>query len=182
MVERQQMLASNATLTVFKSQTDAESAVRQLAQDGYDLSQVSMVGCDADSEGHVSGHLNEDGGAIPSERAGTSWGGIRGMLVGSGFFLVPGIGSLVVAGPLLTRIVQSMGPVVGPDKLGAMADGLQQLGIPKDSFLRCAAALKSGKVVIIAEGSAMAMIHAREVFRRTLVEVIEHHVRWSQEQ
>jgi hypothetical protein len=104
------------------------------------------------------------------------------MLVGSGFFLIPGIGSLVVAGPLLTRIVQSMGAVVGPDKLGAMAEGLQQLGIPEASIVRCTAALKSGKVVIIAEGSALAMIHAREVFRRTPVEMLEQHVRWSQPQ
>ncbi len=158
------MSANNATLTVFKSQPDAEAAVRQLARDGYDLSKVSMVGCDAKQE-------------QASTKIGASWGGIKEMLVGSGFFLVPGIGPLVVAGPLLTWIVQLMGPEVGPDKLGAMAGGLQQLGIPTDSITRCEAALKSGKVVIIAEGSAMAMIHAREVFRRTPVEVIEQHLR-----
>jgi uncharacterized membrane protein len=175
-------VGSNATLTVFRSQADAEAAIRKLARDGYDLGQVSMLGRDADSDSRVSGYLNQDGRGSSSAKGGVSWGGIRGMLVGSGFFLVPGIGSLVVAGPLLTRIVQSMGPMVGPDKLGAMADGLQQLGIPKDSIQRCSDALQSGKVVIIAEGSAMAMIHAREVFRRTPVEVIEQHVRWSQEQ
>jgi hypothetical protein len=171
------MLANNATLTVFKSQADAEVAVRQLARDGYDLSKVSMVGRDADSDAHVAGYPNEDGRGSSPAGVGVSWGGIRGMLVGSGFFLVPGIGSLVVAGPLLSWIVQSMGAAPGPDKLGATAAGLHQLGIPKDSVLRCEAALKAGKVLVIAEGSAMAMILAREVFRRTPVEVIEQHVR-----
>jgi uncharacterized membrane protein len=168
---------NNATLTVFKSQADAEVAVRQLARDGYDLSKVSMVGRDADSDARVGGYPNENGRGSTSAEVGVSWGGIRGMLVGFGFFPVPGLGSLVVAGPLLTWIVRSMGPVVGPDKLGAMADGLHQLGIPKDSIRRCEAALKSGKVVLIAEGSAMAMILAREAFRRTPVEVIEQHLR-----
>ena len=32
------MSVNNATLTVFKSEVDAEAAVRQLARDGYDLS------------------------------------------------------------------------------------------------------------------------------------------------
>jgi hypothetical protein len=181
-MEGQEMLASNATLTVFGSQAEAESAVRQLAWAGYDLSQVSMVGSDVKRGARVEGNPNEDGRESTSAKDGVLWGEITRMLVGSGFFLVPGIGSLLVAGPLLTRIVHSMGPVVGPDKLGAMADGLEQLGIPKDSILRCAAALRLGKVVIIAEGSAMAMIHAREVFRRTPVEVLEQHVRWSEEQ
>ena len=173
------MAVNNATLTVYKSQFDAEAALRQLARNGYDLGKVSMVGRDADSDARVGGYLNEDGRGSSSASVGVAWGGIRGMLVGSGFLRMPGVGSLLVAGPLLTGVVRSLGAVVGPDKLGALAAALNELGIPKDSILRCQAALKSGKVVLIAEGSAMAMILAREVFRRTPVEVIEQHVRLS---
>jgi hypothetical protein len=171
------MSVNNATLTVFKSEVDAEAAVRKLARDGYDLSKVSLVGRDADSAVSVAGDVDEDvRGGFPTT-VGASWGGIRTMLVGSGWFLVPGIGALIVAGPLLTLIVRSMGTVAGPDKLSAMTAGLDEIGIPKETILRCQAALKSGKVVLIAEGSAMAMILAREVFRRTPVEVIEQYKR-----
>jgi hypothetical protein len=175
--EAEAITVNNATLTVYNSQVDAEAAVRQLARSGYDLGKVSMVGRDADSDARVGGYLNEDGRGISSASVGVAWGGIRGMLVGSGFLLVPGVGSLLVAGPLLTWVVRSLGAVVGPDKLGALAVALNEIGIPKDSILRCEAALKSGKVLLIVEGSAMAMILAREVFRRTPVEVIERHVR-----
>jgi hypothetical protein len=173
------MSVNNATLSVFKSEVDAEAAVRQLARNGYDLSKVSMVGRDGDRAVPVETYRDENLPGGSPAMVGASWGGIRAMLVGSGFFLVPGIGALVVAGPLLTLIVRSMGAVVGPDKLQAMAAGLNEIGIPKDSILRCEAALKSGKVVLIAEGSAMAMILAREVFRRTPVEVIEQYSRLS---
>jgi hypothetical protein len=156
------MLVNNATLTVFKSQEDVEAALRQLARGGYDLGRVSMVACERGSS---------------AATADVSWAGVRGMLVGSGLFVVPGIGSLLVAGPLLTWIVRAMGNVSGPDKLDAMAAGLIQLGIPRQSILRCEGALRSGKVVLIAEGSAMAMILAREILRRTPVEVIEQHAR-----
>ena len=171
------MSVNNATLTVFKSEVDAEAAIRQLARDGYDLSKVSMVGRDVDGAVPFGGHVGDNvrGGSLVM--VGASWGGIRAMLVGSGFLLVPGIGPLIVAGPLLTLIVRWMGAVVGPDKLSAMVAGLDELGIPTDSILRCEAALKSGKVILIAEGSAMAMILAREVFRRTPVEVIEQYKR-----
>ncbi len=171
------MAANNATLTVFKSQVDAEAALRLLARNGFDLGQVSMVGRDGDGDACVSGHVNENGRGSSLTRVGISWSGIRGMLVGSGFCLIPGVGSVVVAGPLLRWIIRSMGDRASPDKLGAMAAGLHELGIPKNTILRCEGALKAGKVVLIAEGSAMAMILAREVFRRTPVEVIEQHVR-----
>jgi hypothetical protein len=171
------MLVNNATLTVFKSHGDAEAALRQLARNSYDLAKISVVGRDGDDERGLSCKLVSDGGATPSAKAGPPWGGIKGMLVGYGSFVVPGIGSLIVAGPLLTWIVRAMGTVVEPDKLDAMSAGLEQLAIPKESIQRCHGALKSGKVVLIAEGTAMAMILAREVLRRTPVEMIEQHVR-----
>jgi hypothetical protein len=170
------LAVNNATLTVFKSQVDAEAALRLLARNGYDLGKVSMVGRDADSDARVSGYVNDDGRGSAT-KVGVSWGGIRGMLVGSGFCLVPGIGSVVVAGPLLGWIVRAIGNERAPDTLGALDAGLQVLGIPRASILRCEAALKVGKVVLVAEGSAMAMILAREVFRRTPVEIIEQHIR-----
>jgi hypothetical protein len=170
------MSVNNATLTVFKTQLDAESAVQQLARNGYDLAKVSMVGRQAGSDPSVGSYVNGNERHAPEADLG-AWGGIRRMLVGSGLCLVPGIGPLFVAGPLLTWIVRSMGNVVGLDKVGAMGAGLHELGIPADSILRCEGALRSGKVVLIAEGSAMAMILAREVFRRTPAEVIEQHAR-----
>lgn len=165
------MPPNNATVTVFKSPVDAEAAIRQLARGGYDLGKVSMLGRDAVGE---IPSANSDGPANPT--GAPSWNGIRGMLVGTGFMVVPSIGPLVVAGPLLTWIVQSMGTSPEPDKQNAVGAGLHHLGIPKQSVVRYEDALRMGKVVIIAEGSAMMMILAREVFRRTPVEVIEQHL------
>lgn len=170
------MPPSNVTLTVFKSQADAEAAIRQLARDGYDLGRVSMVGRDAAGAPYVAGAANNNAPARPEAATPPTWAAIRGMLVGSGYFLVPSIGPLVVAGPLLPWIVQSMGTAPGPDKQEAMGAGLHRLGIPADGVRRCEDALRIGKVVIIAEGSAMMMILAREVFRRTPVEVIEQYL------
>lgn len=170
------MFPSNATLTVFSSQSDAETAIRQLAKDGYDLSKVSMVGRNANGDGQPADATSNQARLGSPAPGALPWGGIRGMLVGSGFIVVPSIGPLVVAGPLLTWIVRSMGTSPEPDKQDAMANGLNRLGIPERSVLRCENALRSGKVIVIAEGSAMMMILAREVFRRTPVEVIEQHL------
>ena len=170
------MPPNNATLTVFRSQADAEAAIRQLARDGYDLGKVSMVGRDASGDVRAAGSASSKAQVTSPKAGAPSWDGIRGMLVGSGFIVVPSIGPLVVAGPLLTWIVRSMGASPGPDKQNAMGAGMHNLGIPEHSVLRCEAALKIGKVIVIAEGSAMMMILAREVFRRTPVEVIEQHL------
>jgi hypothetical protein len=59
--------------------------------------------------------------------------------------------------------------------LSAIGAGLYSLGIPKDSILQYETALKSGKYVVIAHGSAEETTHAREIINRTKPETLEHH-------
>jgi mannose/fructose/N-acetylgalactosamine-specific phosphotransferase system component IIC len=96
-------------------------------------------------------------------------------LVGSGFFLIPGIGPLLVAGPLVGMIVGALegGVVVGG--LSVLGAGLYSLGIHKDSIMKCETALKSGKFVVIAHGSVGDATHAKEILNRTKPETLEHH-------
>ena len=59
--------------------------------------------------------------------------------------------------------------------LSAIGAGLYSLGIPKDSILQYETALKSGKFVVIAHGSAGETTHAREIINRTNPETLEEH-------
>ena len=97
------------------------------------------------------------------------------MLFGSAFFLIPGVGPLLVAGPLVGWIVGALEGAVVVGGLSAIGAGLYSLGIPKDSILRYETALKTGKFVLIAHGTAEETARAREIISRTSPEGLEEH-------
>ena len=108
-------------------------------------------------------------------KLGAFWGGFWGLLFGSGFFLIPGIGPLLVAGPLVSWIVGALEGAVVVGGLSALGAGLYSLGIPKDSILRYEKALKTGKYVLIVHGSMDETTRAKEILDRTKPETLEHH-------
>jgi hypothetical protein len=89
--------------------------------------------------------------------------------------LVPGVGPLLVAGPLVTWIVGALEGAVVVGGLSALGAGLYSLGIPKDSILKYETALKIGKYVVIAHGTAEEATQAREIISRTNPEAWEEH-------
>jgi hypothetical protein len=97
------------------------------------------------------------------------------LLFGSAFFLVPGVGSLLMAGPVVGWIVGALEGAVVVGGLSALGAGLYSIGIPKDSILKYETAVKSGKYVLIAHGSDVETVHAREIISRTNPEALESH-------
>jgi hypothetical protein len=106
---------------------------------------------------------------------GAFWGGFWGLLFGSAFFLIPGVGPLVMAGPIVGWIVGGLEGAVVVGGLSALGAALYSVGIPKDSILQYETAVKSGKYVLIAHGSDVETVHAREIISRTNPEAMQEH-------
>src|SRR5580700_9108311 len=155
------MTKNNAVVAIYKSHTEAEAAVKELQQAGFDMKRLSIVGRDYHTDENVVGYYNAGDRMKYWGAAGAFWGGIWGLLFGSAFFFVPGIGPLLVAGPLVSWIVGALEGAVVLGGLSAIGAGLYSLGIPKDSILRYETAVKTGKFVVIAHGSTEEVIHAR---------------------
>jgi hypothetical protein len=166
---------NNAILAIYRSHADAEAAIKDLKQSGFDLQKLSIVGRDYHTDENVIGYYNAGDRMKFWGKTGAFWGGIWGMLFGSAFFLIPGIGPLVVAGPLVTWIVGALEGAVIVGGLSAMGAGLYSLGIPKDSVLRYETALKSDKFVLIAHGLPQEISRAREIISSTSAEGVEEH-------
>ena len=169
------MTNNNAVVAVYKSHTEAEAAVKELQQSGFDMKKLSIVGRDYHTDEHVVGYYNTGDRMKHWGKLGAFWGGIWGLLFGSAFFLIPGVGPLLVAGPLVGWIVGGLEGAVVVGGLSAIGAGLYSLGIPKDSILQYETALKSGKFVVIAHGSAGETTHAREIINRTSPETLQEH-------
>ena len=166
---------NNAVIAIYKSHDEAESTIKELQHSGFDIKKLSIVGRDQHTDEHVVGYYNAGDRMKYWGKTGAIWGGIWGMLFGSAFFLIPGVGPLIVAGPLVAWIVGALESAVVVGGLSAIGAGLFSLGIPKNSVLRYETALKTGKFVVIAHGTAEEAIRAREIISRTHPEALEEH-------
>lgn len=169
------MKRNNSIVAVYPSHTAAEAAIKELQQSGFDLKKLSIVGRDYHQDEQVIGYYNAGERMKYWGKLGAFWGGVWGMLFGSAFFLIPGIGPLVVAGPLVSWIVGALEGAVVMGGLSALGAGLYSLGIPKDSILKYETALKADKFVLIAHGSLDETTRARDILVRTSPETLEHH-------
>ena len=59
--------------------------------------------------------------------------------------------------------------------LTAFGAGIYSIGIPKDSILKYETAIKSGKFMVIAHGSAAEAARAREVIETTNPDTSDYH-------
>src|ERR1039458_9394148 len=168
------MTKNNSVVAILKSHIEAETAVKELQQAGFDMKKLSIVGRDYHTDENVIGYYNAGDRMKYWGKIGAFWGGFWGLLFGSAFFLIPGIGPLLVAGPLVGWIVGGLEGAVVVGGLSAIGAGLYSLGIPKDSILQYETALKTDKFVLIAHGSLDEVTHAKEILNLTKPETLEH--------
>jgi hypothetical protein len=69
-------------------------------------------------------------------KVGAFWGGFWGLLFGSALFMIPGLGPILAAGPVVAWIVAGLEGAVEVGALGALGAGLYSIGIPKDSIVK----------------------------------------------
>ena len=139
------------------------------------MKKLSIVGRDFHTDEHVVGYYNIGDRMKAWGGIGAFWGGIWGLLFGSAFFWVPGLGPLLVAGPLVSWILGALEGALVMGGLSALGAGLFSMGIPKDSIINYETAVKTGKFVLIAHGTSEEAAHARDIIIRSNPESLEHH-------
>ena len=154
---------NNSVVAVFDNHHRAEEAVKALERAGFNMKQLSIVGKDYHSEEHVVGYYTTGDRMWYWGKFGAFWGGLWGMLFGAAFFLVPGIGPVLVAGPLVSAIVGALEGAAMVGGLSAVGAGLYSIGIPKDSVLRYETALRADKFLLLVRGTAEEVAKAREI-------------------
>jgi hypothetical protein len=169
------MAKNNSIVAIYPSHTAAEAAIKELQQGGFDMKKLSIVGSDIHKDEHVVGYYNTGDRMKYWGKLGAFWGWTSGLLFDSAFFLIPGIGPLIVAGPLVGGLVGALEGAVAVGGLSAIGAGLYSLGIPKDSILKYETALKTDKFVLIAHGSIDEINRAKEILHRIDSGALEHH-------
>ena len=157
------MTDTNAVIAVYDAHSAAEGAVKELQKSGFDMKKLSVVGKDYHTDEQVVGYYNAGDRMKYWGKWGAFWGGFWGLLFGAAFFWVPGIGPVLVGGPLVAWIVAGLEGAVVIGGLSAIGAGLYSMGIPKNSIVKYETALKAGKYLVVAHGTAAEAAKARDI-------------------
>ncbi len=156
------MEEKNSAVAICNTHIEAEQVVKELQKSGVDIKKLSIVGRNYHSEEDVIGYYNTGDRMKQWGKLGAFWGGLWGLLFGSAFFFVPGLGPIAVGGPLVSSIVGGLEGAATVGGFTALGAGLFGLGIPKNSVLKYETAIKADKFLVIAHGSREEVEKAKE--------------------
>jgi hypothetical protein len=165
----------NSVVATYSLHSDAENAVNLLKKGDFDIRKLAIVGQGYHTEDQVVGYYTTGDRMKHWGKNGAFWGGLWGMLVGSAFFLIPGVGPVLVAGSAVAWIVGALESAVVVGGLSALGAGLYGMGIPKDSALKYESSIKAGKFLLIVHGTPIAADLARRILADTAAEEINVH-------
>jgi hypothetical protein len=146
------MAERNAVVGICDAQAEADACIGELRGSGFDPGKVSVAG---------------KGGALR--------GGLRSRLSGPDPFFIPGIGPLVVFGPLAGWVVDAIERAAVIGGLSTLGVALYGIGIPENAIIRYETALRSGRFLVIAHGSAEETARARDVLETVIASRIDIH-------
>jgi uncharacterized membrane protein len=163
----EKMMTTNSVVAIYDTHAQAEHAIKELQEAGVDMKSLSIAAKDTHTDEHVVGYYNAGDRMKYWGKMGAFWGGFWGLLFGSAAFAIPGLGPILVAGPLVGWIIAGLEGAAVVGGISAVGAGLVSIGIPKDSVLKYDIALKTDKFLLVVHGSAGEVAKAREIIAGT---------------
>ena len=152
---------------VSSTHVEAAEAIRLLSRSGLDVKNLSLIGKGYHSEEHPVGFYAAGDRIKSWGGVGAFWGGVWGFLLAPAVFLLPGLGLIAMAGPVVSALGGALEGAVVVGGLSAVGGALTQIGIPKDQMIKYETALKADKYVLMVHGSTEELERARSVLSGT---------------
>ena len=165
----------NSVVAVYPAHSDAENAINLLEESDFNIKKLAIVGKGYHTEDQVIGYYTTGDRVKHWGKMGAFWGGLWGMLVGAAFFMIPGVGPVMVAGSAVAWVVGALESAVVVGGLSAIGAALYSIGIPKDSALKYETSIKAGKYLLIAHGTPEEVEAARRILANTGAEELGLH-------
>jgi len=164
-------ITNQAVVATYGSHYGAEEAVRLLQNKGLPMNKISIIGRDWQLREDVQGFYQPIDAIKEGAQQGAWFGGIFGMLMGIGMFILPIAGAVIVLGPLGGLIAGA----IGGAGLGALVSGLMTLGIPKDQAVKYQERLQAGEFLVVVHGTPEETARAHDVLQETLHTSVSAH-------
>ncbi len=157
------MQHNDAVIAVFAEHQQAETAIKQLAADGFEMKNLSVVGKGYHTEEKVVGFYNIGDRMKFWGTRGAAWGGLWGLFLGGLFLSIPVVGHVIVLGYLAATAISAVEGAVMVGGLSALGAALYSIGMPKDSVIDYEAAVKADGFLVMAHGTPEEMARAKVI-------------------
>lgn len=167
--DRSTVNEETALLVIYDSHQQAEQALGALQASGLDMQKVSVIGRGFHHQESPVGYYTLGPDVKLGGAAGTAWeafwGAVWGFLYSSGLFLVPGVGPVLAAGPVVGILAGAIG-AVEDSHFSALDTALVHYGVPSENLATYERAVKSGHTVLVVHGSRDDVAKAHAVLTR----------------
>jgi hypothetical protein len=158
---------TNAAVSICNSHQEAEAAIQTLKKFGFDVKKLSLIGKGYHSEEHPLGFYSTGDKIRAWGSTGAFWGSIWGILMAPAVFLLPPLGMVAMAGPIVSVVISALEGAVLVGGLSAVGAALSQLGVSKEQVIVYETALKADKYVLMVHGSDDEVARAKSILAGT---------------
>jgi hypothetical protein len=162
-----------SVVAVYPDQASMERAVRRLHEDGFDMRHVSLIGREFAVNDRPIGFVTTGDYVEAGAEIGAFLGGILGLCVGVGFLILPGLGFVIVTGPVAAAILAGMEGSLAGAAVGALAGAFVGSGVPAGHAATYESHVKGGKFLVVARGDSSMIEQARSVLASEAAEHLE---------
>ena len=156
---------ASSIVAVFPDHESAEEAVQVLEQSGFDLKHISIMGRDFQVSERPIGFVTTGDVAVQGATAGAWAGGIFGLLMGAAFLILPGVGPVIIAGPLAAALLGGLEGALAGAAIGGLSGALIGLGVSKEHAMKYETEVKAGKFVVTLRGTPEEVARAQDLLR-----------------
>ena len=160
-------MSIQSTVGVYDHISKAEKAIQGLEQGGFPIEQVSIVFQSLSEKEEVHGYIIVGDGAKSGTDLRVWRGGLFGLLPGAAFVWVPGLGQLVVVGPLATALLEGIEKAEAGSTGRGLLNVLIGWGVPRKYITGYKQDLKAGRYLVVAHGSIEEGAKARDILQGT---------------
>jgi len=170
-------------VAILRDKQRAQQAVEELNENDFPMDSLSMLGRASSSGDDLLGiSYNSVGEKMKSWGAmGAFWGGLWGLLTGAaGMFIMPGLGAVVAAGPIVEAIAGAIsgaavagGAMAGAAAISELAVAIHQMGVPEEKLHYLHQAIEQGHYVLILRCATDEAAHWRLLLSRRSDEMVE---------
>jgi hypothetical protein len=164
-----------STIAVFKTHESAEAAIKELADAGFAMRQLSVVGKGYHTDEKVVGFYSTGDRIKFWGSRGAFWGGLWGLFFGGLFMTIPVVGHVIILGYLAATAISGIEGAVVVGGMSALGAALYGIGIPKDSVIQYETALKADGFLVLAHGTPAEMNRAKAILGTSGGESISLH-------
>ena len=158
---------TDPVIAVHDTHAAAESTIKALSRAGFDMKKLSIIGKGYHTEEHPLGFYTTGDRVKAWGGIGSFWGGIWGLLTAPAVFVLPPIGLVATAGPLVVALIAALEGAVVVGGLSALGAALYGLGMSKDRAIKYEADVKADRFLVIVHGTADDIAKARAVLKAT---------------